>query len=181
MRRPHAPQRTIYGCPISRETGRLPRGPGSPDHSGQPQTPVGTGSQSGPALTWHWPRIRSGRPHYWPHQPFGAVRIYPLTWSPLRNRTVDLLLTIYPPAHAVANWGEAGQVIPEGVGPCQGGLRALSSSFAPGSGHAELRPLALSGLAWCMPCSRIAAIWVKRLGRSRTGRSPAAQRRRRRP
>jgi hypothetical protein len=30
--------------------------------------------------------------------------------APLRNRTVDLLLTIYPWVHAVANWDDAGQV-----------------------------------------------------------------------
>jgi hypothetical protein len=30
--------------------------------------------------------------------------------APLRNRTVDLLLTIYPRVHAVANWDDAGQV-----------------------------------------------------------------------
>ena len=32
------------------------------------------------------------------------------TRAPLRNRTVDLLLTIYPRADAVANWDDAGQV-----------------------------------------------------------------------
>jgi len=32
------------------------------------------------------------------------------TRAPLRNRTVDLLLTIYPRVHAVANWNDAGQV-----------------------------------------------------------------------
>ena len=30
--------------------------------------------------------------------------------APLRNRTVDLLLTIYPRDDAVANWDDAGQV-----------------------------------------------------------------------
>ena len=33
----------------------------------------------------------------------------PMREAPLRNRTVDLLLTIYPRVHAVANCGDAGQ------------------------------------------------------------------------
>jgi hypothetical protein len=33
-----------------------------------------------------------------------------LVRAPLRNRTVDLLLTIYPRDDAVANWDDAGQV-----------------------------------------------------------------------
>jgi hypothetical protein len=43
-----------------------------------------------------------------------AIRTKPqvsrLFRAPLRNRTVDLLLTIYPRVHAVANWDDAGQV-----------------------------------------------------------------------
>jgi hypothetical protein len=37
-------------------------------------------------------------------------RLMPLFRAPLRNRTVDLLLTIYPRPDAVANWDDAGQV-----------------------------------------------------------------------
>src|SRR5689334_18818839 len=36
-----------------------------------------------PSLTWHWPRIRSRWPHFWPHSAFGGFRIWPSSWSPL--------------------------------------------------------------------------------------------------
>jgi hypothetical protein len=39
----------------------------------------------------------------------------------------------------------------------------------------------MGGLASGVPCFLIAAVLGERAGRSRTGRSPAAQRRRRRP
>jgi hypothetical protein len=34
-----------------------------------------TAGVKSPALTWHRPGIRSGWPHYWPHQLFGSVLI----------------------------------------------------------------------------------------------------------
>jgi hypothetical protein len=56
------------------------------------------------------------------------------TGSPLRNRTVDLLLTIYPRVHAVANWDDAGQV--------RGGALCCSPTYL------VITPATLSGGPW---------------------------------
>src|SRR5215472_6935274 len=51
----------------------------------------------------------------WPEDP-AKVLVKAGARAPLRNRTVDLLLTIYPRLDAVANWDDAGQV--RGGGLC---------------------------------------------------------------
>ena len=98
--------------------------------------------------------------------------------APLRNRTVDLLLTIYPRDHAVANCGDAGQV--------RGGALCCRPTYlfiqsGPGDRHIRQRSCTTSPnpWSWMSPATPIVTGSAATDGRQ-PGGSPRARRSRHR-